>query len=83
LELQAEIYDIDVNLDVCGRCGVCVAICPYEAPSMITIDEEIDLVIDVNKCKRCGICVAACPVNAILIKDDLAASIDSVLAGLG
>jgi len=47
LELQAEIYDIDVNLDVCGRCGVCVAICPYEAPSMITIDEEIDLVIDV------------------------------------
>jgi ferredoxin len=82
MELQAEIYDIDVNLDVCGRCGICVSICPYEAASMVTIDEEIDLVIDVNKCKRCGICVAACPVSAISIKDDLAASIDGVLAGL-
>jgi ferredoxin len=50
---------------------------------MITIDDDIDLVIDVNKCKRCGICVAACPANAIIIKDDLAANIDSVLAGLG
>jgi len=82
LELQAEIYDIDVNLDVCGRCGVCVAICPYEATSLITIDAEIDLVIDVNKCKRCGVCVAACPASAISINDDLAASLDSVLAGL-
>jgi heterodisulfide reductase subunit A len=53
----------------CSSCGVCVAICPYSAPSFIeeghfTGKAEINAVL----CKGCGLCVASCRSGAINLK---------------
>ena len=63
---------VTVDEDLCTGCGICVMVCPYEAPSLI--EKEIDGVMDVvsqadpNICMGCGTCVAACPVGAIARK---------------
>ena len=53
----------------CSSCSVCVAICPYSAPSFIEEGPfagkaEINPVL----CKGCGLCVASCRSGAINLK---------------
>jgi len=82
LELQPEIPDIILNDELCSGCGVCVAICPYDAAEMVKQDDDQTSSIDKIKCKRCGLCVSACPSGAITIKDALKETIASTFAAL-
>jgi len=82
LGLQAEIPDIEVNEDLCSGCGVCVAICPYEASTVERSEDKIRSAIDELKCKRCGVCISACPSGARTIKDELAEVIKNTCAEL-
>jgi len=82
LELQPEIPDIKVNEDLCSGCGVCVAVCPYEAPKLVKTDNTQVSVIDDLKCKRCGLCVSACPSGAVTIKDSLSETLVNTYATL-
>jgi heterodisulfide reductase subunit A-like polyferredoxin len=82
LELQPEIPEIEVNQDVCGGCGICVAVCSYDAPRLVKSNEGLVSAIDDLKCKRCGVCVAACPAEAMTIKDGLMETIANTYAAL-
>jgi heterodisulfide reductase subunit A len=50
----------------CSGCGVCVAICPFGAPSL---DEETGkAAVNPAQCKGCGLCVASCRSGALNLK---------------
>jgi heterodisulfide reductase subunit A len=58
-----------VNPLFCSSCGVCIAVCPYSAPSLIEEGHfagkaEVNPVL----CKGCGLCVASCRSGAINLK---------------
>jgi len=54
---------IEIADDYCSRCGICVAVCPFEA---ISKDEEQNkIILDVEECRVCGLCVSSCPLSAI------------------
>ena len=80
LELQPEIPAIEVNDDLCSGCGICVAVCRYDATKLEKRGEDLVSVIDDDKCKRCGLCVVACPAGARSIKDGLAETVESAIA---
>ncbi len=54
---------------MCSSCGVCLAICPYSAPTVL---EKGPLAgkIEINPalCKGCGLCVASCRSGALNLK---------------
>ncbi len=52
-----------VNTDYCTSCGVCVAICPYQAAGF----NEKRGIAEINPvlCKGCGLCVASCRSGAL------------------
>jgi heterodisulfide reductase subunit A len=57
------------NPAVCSSCGVCVDICPYNAPNLIKEGPfagkaEINPVL----CKGCGLCVASCRSGALNLR---------------
>ena len=58
-----------VNPAFCSSCGVCVAICPYNAPSFIEEGPNAGKA-EVNPvlCKGCGLCVASCRSGALNLK---------------
>ena len=51
---------MNVDGDMCFRCGACVGTCPVCA---IRLYERG--VVFSEKCTRCGTCVLVCPVGAI------------------
>ena len=58
---------IEVDLDVCTKCGSCVRECPLRLfhikGEKLVISRTADIL-----CMECGHCVAVCPVNAIKLK---------------
>jgi len=66
---ESPLEAVTVDEDKCSGCGICVMVCPYEAPHLIEkeVDGEMDRFseVDPSKCMGCGTCVAACPLGAI------------------
>jgi heterodisulfide reductase subunit A-like polyferredoxin len=60
--LEAQAIVAQVNSRLCKGCGLCVAVCPYDAR---TLNEETHVaeVIEVL-CQGCGTCAVACPSGA-------------------
>ena len=61
-EVHFEPIVATVDEDLCSGCGICIAVCPYDAREK---DPE-KLIAKVNEvlCEGCGSCIAACPSGA-------------------
>ncbi|MEO0096201.1 MAG: CoB--CoM heterodisulfide reductase iron-sulfur subunit A family protein [candidate division WOR-3 bacterium] len=61
----AEATISSVNEELCAGCGMCGALCPYEA--IVYIEKDGKRISSVNEalCKGCGTCVASCPSGAM------------------
>jgi len=58
-----------VNFMKCSGCGVCITVCPYNAPSFKTSGPFINKAeINPVLCKGCGSCVASCRSGAISLR---------------
>ena len=57
---------VDIDEVVCGGCGICVDMCPYDALALNGVG-----VAEVNEilCEGCGTCVSACPTGAAQLKN--------------
>ena len=51
---------------ICGQCGVCVAVCQFEALNLKSGQLEITF----ETCTQCGDCVLVCPVSALKIQNE-------------
>ncbi len=58
-----------VHPEYCSSCGVCIIVCPYNAPSFMTEGRD-DGRAQINPvlCKGCGACVASCRSGALHLK---------------
>jgi NADPH-dependent glutamate synthase beta subunit-like oxidoreductase/coenzyme F420-reducing hydrogenase delta subunit/Pyruvate/2-oxoacid:ferredoxin oxidoreductase delta subunit len=66
LGLRPSVAKINVDENLCIRCGNCVYLCPYEAPTLVSPGL---VKIDLDKCHGCGICAAMCPAFALDIEN--------------
>ncbi|MEO0165911.1 MAG: CoB--CoM heterodisulfide reductase iron-sulfur subunit A family protein [candidate division WOR-3 bacterium] len=62
----AEATISSVNEELCAGCGMCGALCPYEA--IVYKEKDGKRISSVNEalCKGCGTCVASCPSGAMI-----------------
>jgi len=63
--VKPEAITSSVNADVCGGCGICVAVCPYSATEIKIENGKRVANAIAALCKGCGTCGAACPSGAI------------------
>ena len=71
------------NPAMCSSCGVCVSVCPFNAPSFTQTGRDAGKAeINSALCKGCGLCAASCRSGAIRVRgfDDsqIFAMIDNV-----
>ncbi len=73
-----------VKKELCRACGTCVAICEYNAPTIVEEDGEQYVVINEALCKGCGTCASHCPTGAIIARhftdDQIESMIDILFA---
>ncbi len=69
---------IQVILDKCTGCTLCVKDCPFSAISMQVAGQgpRKKAVIDLDKCTLCGACVSSCKFDAIVISIEKETSAD-------
>jgi len=71
-----------VNEELCGGCGICSGLCPFEAIEIVIEDTERKSKVNEALCKGCGTCVAACPSGAMeqygFTKHQIMAMIDAL-----
>ena len=82
LGVQTEIAEIEVNQDACSGCGICAAVCSYDAIKLVASSRGVVAVIDELKCKRCGACSAACPSEAITVSNSTTEQITAEIEGV-
>ncbi|MCX7661878.1 MAG: 4Fe-4S binding protein, partial [Candidatus Omnitrophica bacterium] len=55
---------IQIIIQKCTGCSLCVGVCPFGAISIV----EKKAVINLDKCNLCGACVPVCKFKAILLE---------------
>lgn len=70
-EVQVSI-ESRIDPETCGRCGLCVAVCPAHIPHLVSGLGDGDVVElraeRLYACIRCGHCMAICPTESIRIE---------------
>lgn len=70
-----------VDAELCAGCGMCVEVCPYDAPAL----DELWGVSRINPvlCKACGACAVTCPSGAIYLQhfsaEQILAQVDALV----
>ena len=64
-EYVPEAIVASVDEDVCSACGLCVSVCSYDAPEIVTVRGRKFSRINQALCKGCGACAGACPSGAV------------------
>ena len=54
-----------VDPDVCAGCGMCVSVCPYNAPGLVWQGGRMVCSVNSALCKGCGSCSSVCPSGAM------------------
>ncbi len=63
-EYAPEAIVAEVEEERCAACGVCVSVCTYDAPEIVTVKGRKFSRINTALCKGCGACASACPSGA-------------------
>ena len=64
-EYISEANIANVDLDICAGCGMCVSVCPYDAPDLFWQNGKEYAHVNSALCKGCGSCASVCPSGAM------------------
>ena len=82
--IKPEAITSSVNEDICSGCGICVALCPYNAMELEVKEGKRVANSIPALCKGCGTCGAACPSGAVSMNhfsdEQILAQIEAVTA---
>jgi NAD-dependent dihydropyrimidine dehydrogenase PreA subunit len=62
---KKEDVKIDIIVNYCKGCEICVAFCPE---GVLAMNKEIAEVVDISKCTKCNICEYLCPDFSISVE---------------
>lgn len=59
------VVTLELDLDKCTGCGMCVSVCPH---AVFRLEDSKARIIDRDACMECGGCARNCPSEAISVQ---------------
>ena len=78
LRYLEDVVDLELDVETCIGCGMCVEVCPQ---AVFSLDESKAQIVDRDACMECGACARNCPVEAIRVEAGVGCAA-AVLSGL-
>ena len=60
-----EVVTLELNIEKCNRCGMCVQVCPH---AVFALEKKRTKIVDRDACMECGACALNCPEGAISVR---------------
>ncbi len=67
-KVELELITATVDEEICGGCGACAQVCPFNAIEMVEKDGRRVAEVEEVSCEGCGQCAAACPSGAMQLR---------------
>jgi len=80
LRYLEDVTTLQLDIETCNGCGMCVMVCPHEVFEM---QGRKAIIIDHNACIECGACAINCPVNAIQVQTGVGCAAGILFGALG
>ncbi|MHC4231591.1 MAG: mercury methylation ferredoxin HgcB [Planctomycetota bacterium] len=65
LRYLRNVVTLELNVEKCIGCGMCVAVCPHR---VFQFENKKAVITDKDACMECGACSLNCPVEAINVE---------------
>ncbi len=65
LRYLPDVVTLELDVDTCNGCGVCVEVCPHE---VFIIESKKARIVDRDACMECGACAINCPVASLSVR---------------
>ena len=66
VDIKSAASEISRNDNKCIQCGVCTAVCPTSALSIVRPEMRVEF--NLEKCSVCELCVSTCPARAMRVR---------------
>jgi ferredoxin len=83
LEYLRNVATLQLNVEKCNGCGMCLKVCPHE---VFKLSERKSKISNIDRCMECGACARNCAVGALQVATGVgcaAGIIQGVLRGTG
>ncbi len=80
LRYLENVVTLQLDVETCNGCSMCVMVCPHE---VFSIQGKKAIIIDRNACIECGACAINCPVNAIRVQTGAGCATGILLGAIG
>ncbi|MBI5640284.1 MAG: 4Fe-4S binding protein [Nitrospirae bacterium] len=75
------VASLEVDIDACTGCGVCIEVCPH---NVLAVEKRKVVILDKDRCMECGACAGNCAFGALRVDKGVgcaAALINSIISG--
>ena len=75
-----DVVTLELDLEKCVGCGMCLVVCPHEVLSMNNGHVRIE---NRDLCMECGACARNCPTDAVTVRAGVGCAAAVINAALG
>lgn len=65
LRYLPDVTTLELDVDKCTGCGMCVFVCPQ---AVISVEKKKARLVDRDACMECGACAGNCPEKALTVR---------------
>jgi len=80
LKYLAGVTTLELDVETCTGCGVCVVVCPH---AVLAIEGTTARIVDLDACMECGACSRNCPVGALQVDAGVGCATGVIFSALG
>jgi NAD-dependent dihydropyrimidine dehydrogenase PreA subunit len=80
LRYLSDVVTLELDVDCCTGCGMCVSVCPH---AVFVMDDSKATIVDRDACMECGACARNCPADAIQVQAGVGCAAAVINGALG